>query len=195
MNWTIWKAAYLAGYIFVFIIRFPYYRASRRNKIVESRKSVSEKLLLFEVAVGTSIIPLIYVFWPWLSFADYRLPEWASCAGVLILAVGIWLLWHAHKDLGRNWFVTLQIRKGHTLVTTGVYRLVRHPMYASAWLWVICQPLLLHNWLAGFSGVVSFGIFYLVRSAREEQMMLDRFGDEYREYMKRTGRVFPRTRG
>ena len=126
--------------------------------------------------------------------AAYPAPSWAGWAGVAVLALGILLFWKSHRDLGRNWSAFLQIRESHTLITNGVYRYVRHPMYASVWLWVIAEPLLLHNWIAGLSGPVSFAILYFVRTPREEKMMLDRFGDEYREYMKGTGRVLPRLR-
>ena len=65
-------------------------------------------------------------------------------------------------------------------------------MYAFGWLLGIAQTLLLQNWIAGPSGLVSFALLYFLRVPREEQMMLDQFGDEYQAYMKRTGRVIPR---
>jgi protein-S-isoprenylcysteine O-methyltransferase Ste14 len=86
----------------------------------------------------------------------------------------------------------LEIRQGHVLVTGGVYRFVRHPMYASIWLFAIAQGLLLGNWLAGWSGVVTFAPLYIIRTPREERMMRDFFGDEYGVYMRRTGRLLPR---
>lgn len=65
-------------------------------------------------------------------------------------------------------------------------------MYSAFWLWAIAQGLLLPNWIAGLAGVAGFGILFFGRVAREEQMMVQTFGDSYREYMARTGRVFPR---
>ena len=100
--------------------------------------------------------------------------------------------WRSHADLGENWFQTLQLREGHQLVTTGVYAYVRHPMYAAFLLWGMAQPLLLHNWLAGFSPLASFAPLYFLRVSREERMMLDCFGAEYAAYLERTGRVLPR---
>jgi protein-S-isoprenylcysteine O-methyltransferase Ste14 len=49
----------------------------------------------------------------------------------------------------------------------------------------------LPNWVAGFSGIVGFGILFFGRIAREERMMLETFGAPYREYMARTSRVIP----
>jgi protein-S-isoprenylcysteine O-methyltransferase Ste14 len=77
-------------------------------------------------------------------------------------------------------------------VTYGVYRLIRHPMYASIWLWGIGQGLLLPNWVAGCLVLPVFAIMYFYRIPREEQMMRELFGEEYEEYMRQTGRVLPR---
>jgi protein-S-isoprenylcysteine O-methyltransferase Ste14 len=68
-------------------------------------------------------------------------------------------------------------------------------MYASMWLWGVAQALLLQNWVAGWAGLVSFLPLYLLRVPREERMMLDEFGGEYRAYMDRTDRVVPRLGG
>lgn len=78
------------------------------------------------------------------------------------------------------------------LVETGVYRYIRHPMYAAFWLWGIAQVLLLHNWICGMSYLVSFLPMYLLRVPQEEQMMIDTFGEQYQEYTTRTGRVIPK---
>jgi protein-S-isoprenylcysteine O-methyltransferase Ste14 len=115
--------------------------------------------------------------------------------GIIILAMAVWLFWRSHADLGRNWSPSLELREGHELVTEGVYRLVRHPMYASMWLWGVAQALLLQNWIAGWVSLVMFMPLYLLRVPREERMMLDEFGEEYRAYMNHTGRVIPRLRG
>jgi len=64
-------------------------------------------------------------------------------------------------------------------------------MYAAFWLWGIAQALLLQNWIAGLANLASFLPMYLLRVPREEQMMLEQFGEEYRLYMNRTGRVIP----
>ena len=83
------------------------------------------------------------------------------------------------------------IREQHDLVTTGVYRLIRHPMYASALLWSLGQALLLPNWVTGLAGLLGFCILYFGRVRREEMFMLKTFGDEYLQYMMQTRRVVP----
>ncbi len=81
------------------------------------------------------------------------------------------------------------------LVTGGVYRYIRHPMYASMWLWGIAQALLLWNWIAGWASLVLFLPLYVLRVPREERMMHEYFGDAYRTYMNRTARVIPHLGG
>ena len=78
------------------------------------------------------------------------------------------------------------------IVTQGVYRYVRHPTYASERLWALAQALLLQNWAAGRATLALFTPLYALRGPREKRMMLDRFGEECRAYMDRTGRIAPR---
>jgi len=96
-----------------------------------------------------------------------------------------------HRALGHYWSVSLDLREQHALVTDGIYRYVRHPMYTAFWLWAIAQALLLPNWVAGFAAIVGFGVLFFGRLPREEQLMLKSFGDEYRKYMARTYRLVP----
>ena len=76
-------------------------------------------------------------------------------------------------------------------MASGVYAHVRHPMYSAFWLLALAQALLVPNWLAGLSGIVGWGILFFLRIGREEALMVETFGDEYRAYMQRTARVLP----
>lgn len=185
---------YLAGIVAEIVIRVPFQQQRRKNKIVVNRTDAQETLLLVLLFLGSYFIPLFYIFTPWLHFADYSLGKWAHWLGSIILAGAVLIFWRAHVDLGQNWSPTLQLRESHGLVTEGIYRFIRHPMYASQWLWVIAQALLLQNWIAGLSGIVCFLPFYVLRVPAEEQMMIEHFGEAYRTYMHRTGRLWPRWR-
>lgn len=185
------KTFYFMGLIIMFIIRLLYRWRNKTNQIVDSRETTLEILILSLVFFGMLVIPLIYVFTPLLSFANYQLPPWAGWTGVVVFTVALWLFWRSHADLGRNWSYTLELRKGHQLITSGVYKYVRHPMYAAIWIWGVAQVLLLHNWIAGWTHLVSFIPMYFLHVPREEQMMLDQFGEEYQSYMNGTGRIIP----
>lgn len=158
--------------------------------IVE-KKSAGDILLLIFDGIGM-ILPLIYVFSTWLDFADYAMPEWVGWIGVVLFMGAILMLYFSHANLGSNWSPVLGIKEKHTLITHGIYKYFRHPMYAAHLLWAIAQILMLHNWIAGFSFIVVMGPHYLLRVKKEEQMMIDQFGDKYREYMKSTGRILPK---
>jgi len=187
-----WNTVFLAGFVVYFWIRQVFLRRTKSEKKTASKFDRSEKILLAAMFPPVILLPLLYLFTPLLAFADYRLPALVPWFGAVTMAAALWLFWRSHADLGQNWSVSLEIREGHQLVTQGVYRYIRHPMYASIWLWGIAQAMLLQTWLAGWSVLPVFAAMYFLRTPREEQMMCDTFGDQYREYMRRTGRVVPR---
>jgi protein-S-isoprenylcysteine O-methyltransferase Ste14 len=84
------------------------------------------------------------------------------------------------------------IKKEHKLVTSGIYRYIRHPMYAAHILWAIAQILLLHNWIAGYSFFAVMVPHYLIRVEKEEAILQRQFGDEYESFKKNTGRILPK---
>ncbi|MCH5586187.1 protein-S-isoprenylcysteine O-methyltransferase [Shimazuella sp. AN120528] len=182
---------YILGLIAMLVIRAPYNKLISKNNIIDKRKT-PEVLLVTVMTIGILIIPFLYSITALFHSNDFAFPLWGRLSGLLLSIAAIWLFWKSHKDLGSNWFPTLEIRSGHQLIRTGIYRYTRHPMYASSLLWGIAQFLMLANWIVGLSPFVSFLLLYLFRVKKEEQMMLDKFGDEYKSYMKTTGRIIPR---
>ena len=187
-----WNLVFFAGFIIYMTIRGVYKRRTKGMENAVSHLDTRERILLVLVIATSLFVPVVYLFTPWLGFADYRITEWAQWCGTLVMILALWLFWRSHADLGRNWSITLEIHKDHQLVREGVYRPIRHPMYASIWLWGVAQGLLLENWLAGWSALVTFGIMYFLRVQREEEMMSEFFGEEYCAYIQETGRLLPR---
>ncbi|MCE9645144.1 MAG: isoprenylcysteine carboxylmethyltransferase family protein [Chloroflexi bacterium] len=173
-------------------IRAPINQQRKKQPKPEQHVSLQEKILLGLLFISGFLAPLIYSATSWLNFADYSLPAWAGWLGTTLILLAILVFWRGHADLGLNWSPTLEIRTEHKLITTGIYGVIRHPMYASQWLWVFAQSLLLQNWIAGFFSIAVWMLFYFLRVQAEEKMMLDTFGEEYREYIKRTGAVLPK---
>lgn len=190
MNHWFAKGAVIAATVVMIAIRAPHGHRSRAVKVARSAKGALETALL-TLAWISFFVPLIWVAGPWLSFADYPLHAAPYAAGVAVLVLGLWLFYRSHADLGTNWSVTLDIREGHRLVTEGVYRRIRHPMYTSILLYALGQGLVLPNWIAGPSYGAAFVVLFALRVGAEERMMLDQFGDEYRAYMARTKRLIP----
>jgi protein-S-isoprenylcysteine O-methyltransferase Ste14 len=186
-----WNIVFLIGFIAYVVIRGIYGSRVKNNEKAVSRADGLDRAVMVIVFMGCLLLPVVYLFTPWLAFADYHLPAFVPWFGAAVMVVALWLFWRSHADLGHNWSVTLELRKGHQLVKDGVYRSIRHPMYASILLFGLGQGLLLQNWLAGWSAFLTVALMYFVRTPREEHMMCEFFGQEYRDYMRRTGRVFP----
>lgn len=198
MTPTLAMAVFLIGAVIWFVIRIPARRRARKTAVESSGRGLRETILMAISLAGLGIIPLAYIVsnfesarFRFLGFADRPFVPALAWLGAFVFAASLWLFHRTHKDLGRNWSVSLDIRESHKLITTGVYALVRHPMYSAFWLWAVAQALLLPNWVAGFAGIVGFGTLFFGRVGEEERLMCDAFGDEYRAYMRRTSRVLP----
>jgi len=191
MTVAIAKIIWVLGCIGWYVIRYPHQRRARRTPVAERRERLRERILVAISASGLGVVPALYVSTRWLGFADYPFHPLQAWLGVAVLIAAWALFYRTHRDLGRAWSVTLEIRKEHRLVAHGIYTRLRHPMYAAFWVWALAQALLLPNWIAGFAGLVGFGTLFFARVGHEERMMLDAFGDEYRAYMRRTWRVIP----
>jgi protein-S-isoprenylcysteine O-methyltransferase Ste14 len=190
MNPWIAKGVVLAASVVMVAIRAPHGQRSRSVKVVKSRKGALEIALLALAWLGF-FVPLIWVASPAFSFAEYPLRAGPLAAGVLCVVVGLWLFYRSHADLGTNWSITLEVREQHRLITDGVYRRVRHPMYTALLVYSVGQALVIPNWVAGPSYLIAFGILFAFRVRAEERMMLDQFGDQYAAYMARTERLLP----
>ncbi len=190
MNPWIAKAVILAASVVMVAIRAPHGQRSRGVTVVTDRKGRLEVILLGLVMLGFSV-PLVWIVSPLFSRAEYPLRMGPLLAGVACLVVGLWLFYRSHADLGTNWSITLQVRENHRLVVDGVYRRIRHPMYAALFLYSIGQTLVLPNWVAGPSYLVTFGILFALRVHAEEDLMLEEFGADYAAYMARTQRLMP----
>ena len=180
------------------ILRSQPNRHARKTPVRYSGRDFREFALMGASLTGLGIAPLYYVATHLLhagtrvlAFADYPFIPALGYLGVATAVASLWLFYRTHRDLGQNWSVSLDLRERHTLVTTGVYAVVRHPMYSGFWLMALAQALLLPNWIAGPAGLIGFGILFFGRVGREEDMLIGAFGDEYRAYMRQTTRVIP----
>jgi protein-S-isoprenylcysteine O-methyltransferase Ste14 len=185
------KIAWFLGIVGWFVIRYPFQRRARRLGVVRSAVGPREGVLLTISATGQFVIPLIYVMTGQPAVADTVFHPWVAALGVVVLIAAVVLFRVTHKQLGRNWSISLETRSDHKLVTAGLYRYVRHPMYSSFLLSAIAQLLLLPNWVAGPSGLVGLAILFFFRVGKEEALMVETFGEQYRVYMRKTARIVP----
>ena len=188
---TVGKLMWMLGVAAWSVIRYPFERRAKRVGVVSDGCTLSEAVGLACAFLGLAIVPGVYVATGAPGWADFPASRWAVAFGALVFLFALWVFRRSHKDLGRNWSISLQIRERHTLVRTGVYALIRHPMYTSFLLMGLGQAFLLANWVAALSGLVGFGVLFFLRVDKEERMMLDTFGPEYRSYMEETKRIIP----
>ena len=126
-----------------------------------------------------------------LAFADYVTHLVPLAMGVICYAFGLSLLCRVAGNLGKYWSPTLQLKENHQLVTQGVYKRIRHPMYLSFLIFSAGNALALPNYLAGPAFLVAMVVLIVFRVPSEERMLLEEFGEEYEAYRKRSHRLIP----
>ncbi len=107
--------------------------------------------------------------------------------GAATLPLALWIF----RTIGENITPTVETREKHELVTGGPYRWVRHPLYAVGTSFFLSLALVAANWFMGLASLVVLAML-LIRLPKEEEKLIERFGDEYHAYMERTGRLLPR---
>jgi len=177
--------------------------AVRKTHEYEAGQCTSLKGIPFDEAalmvfwgVAAGVLPFFYIFGSWLDDADvsFQAHPVSGFTGTLAFALAIWLLHRSHSDLGRSWSLTSRPNVAQPLVTDGIYRRIRHPMYTAHVLWGVAQLLLFPNLIVGPLALLAILALLGLRVPREERAMLRQFGDEYRRYMGVTGRILPKLR-
>ena len=171
------------------IVRFMAY--TKMKKLFSMRRK-KELILVFLAAIGMGIIPLIYLVTDWLTPFIFSIPMAFQFSGIFIYVVGLGFLFWVHLTLSHNWSPILEINKKHKLITHGPYKFIRHPLYLAFYIMVIGQWIATSNWFVGLFGFILWSIFYFSRIEHEEKLMFNFFGKEYKKYMLKTGRLFPR---
>jgi len=200
----LFRVLFLAVFLPGTIIRGYYtrkVRATRKKRSIKERfedtvHAEGEACATLLIAQGVYlivIVPMYLLFSPSLFWFHIPIPDLLRWLGVAFGIISLPFLTWVHHVLDKHWDISLTLQEDHKLVTSGPYRWVRHPMYTVhivyffTWVLVSASLLLLINYLLTI-------ILIFARIPKEERMLLDQFGDEYRAYMKRTGRLLPRFR-
>ena len=185
------KIGFFSLLIIYFVIMFYYAKRYGRNEKEVIRKQTRKNLPLIFVGISLLLAPLLYLM-GLVDFASFQLLDWQRIIGGVCALIGIVYFHWTHSTLGKNWSATLEVKKDHELIMSGPYKYIRHPMYASVYLTSVGFLILTANWLLGVLLLAPFTILYISRIRSEEQMMLEKFGEKYQEYMKKSGRLFPK---
>ena len=183
--------------IFAAVSPFAFYR--RLRSVTDEKLDRWQEGIVILFGLRLAAVPCFVgcIAWminpQWMVWSSIPLPLWLRWTGMLLIGVwGILLVW-TFNNLGRNLTDTVVTRRDHTLVTTGPYRYVRHPFYSALIIAVIGGSGVTANWFLFLTGLIPFA-FIVVRTRIEEEKLIDRFGEEYRDYMAKTGRFWPRFR-
>jgi protein-S-isoprenylcysteine O-methyltransferase Ste14 len=150
----------------------------------DARDRVSTPLLLLAFVVA-AILPGA------LSGATFGSTGRGAWAGVGLCVVGLVVRAWGMRTLGRSYTRTLRTASDQRLVTTGPYRWVRHPGYAGSIAVWVGAALAFHDWLAAVLVAILMLLAYGWRIRAEERMLLEHFGDVYRDYAAHTSRLLP----
>ncbi len=174
--WGMFAVVWVAGWIYN-VMRGP--QVERRSLMIPAWII---GLLLVILVSRTSLLR---------SFiAIGALPLWAQALGVMvILAATLFTLW-ARLTLGTMWSSLPEAKAGHQLRTDGPYGITRHPIYTGL-LGMLIGSLLVGGVGYWFVMVVLGAFFVLLKIPAEEKLMIDTFGDEYREYQQNVPQVIP----
>jgi len=173
----------------------------RRKADKEAGETISRKVdgifLMVIIKLGGLILwisPLVFLIHPaWMDWAKIGLPVWIRWIAIVIGFVDVVLIYWMFSSIGLGISPTSATRNHHHLVTNGPYRWIRHPLYTFGSAIFISFGLIADNWFLILIGILAF-ILMAIRTPKEEANLVEKFGDEYRNYMKRTGRFFPRIR-
>ena len=155
----------------------------------EGRAMFAVRVVLFFLLIAWLVLYAINP--PWMSVLLIPLPGWLRWVGFAVGLAGLALWTWTQAALGEEWSPQLKLRGEHNRVTTGPYARVCHPLYTAMFGWGAGVALVTANWVFVILAVMVIAGM-MARVPREEQMMLEEFGEEYRAYMRRTGRFFPR---
>ena len=182
------------------LVAFVTHRAHYTRKLPPAERETVDKLQRNPIATAASTLfvaalfsTLAFVFFPaLLAWASARFPVWLRWTGVAVALAGFILLEWSHRALGKNWSDQPRMTESQQLVTSGPHRWIRHPIY-TAFLLILGSLLLISdNWLVGLAWIISVALDGAVRIRYEERVMAEKFGGQYREYMRRTGGILPR---
>jgi protein-S-isoprenylcysteine O-methyltransferase Ste14 len=188
--WTLLVSMFLLRFWFAFRVRRTGERIRAEPDALKREGLWARVVEYVFLLLLAALVPLLWSQGGSLGNFAFPAPDWLRWAGCGLGMASVGLFAWTHTVLGRFWSPYLQLRPGHRLIADGPYARIRHPMYSAIVAWMISLGLVAANWIPFVFATLS-ALNFNLRIQGEEKMMLQQFGDEYREYMNRTGRLLP----
>lgn len=173
-------------------------RKADRDSGEKLSRSADGTVMMTIIRMGGLILwlsPLVYLINPaWMAWSKVGLPDWVRWLGFGIGIVCVLGIYWLFSSIGSGITPVSATRKEHKLVTNGIYKYIRHPLYTFGSSMFLAFGMMADSWFVAFLGILTF-ILMAIRTPKEEANLITKFGDEYREYMKLTGRFFPKIGG
>jgi protein-S-isoprenylcysteine O-methyltransferase Ste14 len=197
MNETIFRSAAAIIIISAFGISVFFRRKADKDSGGVIPRKVDGLIMMTIIKAGGIILwlsPLVYLINPeWMSWSKIGMKDWVRLTGIGLGILSLGLIYRIFISIGNNISPTSATRIDHKLITTGPYKWVRHPLYTIGSLVFLSFGLTADNWFIILLSVMAF-VVMAFRIPREEQNLNEKFGADYKKYMKRTGRFLPRFR-
>ncbi|MEW6406244.1 MAG: isoprenylcysteine carboxylmethyltransferase family protein [Chloroflexota bacterium] len=195
MNETLFRIFSAGILISAMVISSHFRRKADRDSGEKVSTKDESKPIYLALRLGGLLIwfsPLLYALNPaWLAWSKLGLPDWVRWIGVGIGLASLFLITWMFRSIGTGITPTVATRKKHQLSTKGPYRWIRHPLYTFGTMAFLALGAIADSWFMISIAVLAFVLLSL-RTPSEEAHLIEKFGDEYREYMKRTGRFLPK---
>jgi protein-S-isoprenylcysteine O-methyltransferase Ste14 len=195
MNETLFRILAAAILVTAMSISFYFRLRADRDSGEKVPRKVDGTAMMTVIKIGGLILwlsPFVYLINPeWMAWSKIGLPDWVRWLGVGLGVLCVLAIYWLFSSIGSGITPTSATRTEHKLVTSGPYRWVRHPLYTAGSSMFVAFGMMADNWFIALLGILAF-IGMAIRTPKEEASLIEKFGDEYREYMKTTGRFLPK---
>ena len=190
----LFQKVFIVILVVISIIRIYFGKHRLTTKYIRSIHPILERINSYLVSFGMIIFPLLNIFLSTFDKSKFYVPYYFKVFSGIMLFLATIIFYLSHKELADNWSPFVEVKERQNLIKTGIYRYIRHPMYLSMWLFAFFQGFLLSNIFIEIFGILAWSNLYFIRINNEEKIMIDIFGNEYKEYIENTGRIFPKLR-
>lgn len=175
-----------------------YYRRKADKQSGETLpRSVDGVVMMGLIRLGGIMLwvsPVLYIVYPsWLAWSQFGLPDWFRVVSIGLGALCVVGVYWLFRSIDTNISATSMTRQEHALITYGPYRWVRHPLYSIGLSVFVSIGMIADSWLIMALAILAFSLM-AIRTPQEEANLIEKFGDSYKQYMKQTGRFFPKLR-